>query len=390
MARIDLSQFAVVDNHCHGLYREQRPPDTLAWRRHFTESYDAEMPARHVVTSLAYVRLMRALAHFLGCPPEEDAVLAARAAYGEDALIGALFKAAHLEALLVDQGYPPPERVRPDAEVAAVAGCRVAPILRLEVLMQDLIAAHETLEAVAIALQAALADIRAAGYVGLKSIAAYRTGLDIRAWSPEEARTAFAAARREVAEHGAIRLAAKPLLDTLLWVAFAEAARQEVPVQFHTGYGDTDMDLRLGNPLHLRAVLEDRRLRGMPVVLLHACWPYTREGGYLAAVYGQVFLDLSYGIPFLSTGEHLAFTRAALAVAPASKLLYSSDGVGIPELHWLSAIEGRRALTRALEECVADGDLTPAEAVRTGEAILRGNARRLYGLDGGSGKRMIV
>ncbi|HEX6123040.1 MAG TPA: amidohydrolase family protein, partial [Ktedonobacterales bacterium] len=166
--------------------------------------------------------------------------------------------------------------------------------------------------------------------------------------------------------------------------------RQAIPVQFHTGYGDTDMDLRLGNPLHLRAVLEDARYRGMPVVLLHACWPFTREGGYLAAVYGQVYLDLSYGIPFLSAGEQLAFTRAALGVAPTAKLLYSSDGVGLPELHWLSAIEGRRLLARALEECVAEGDLTPAEAARAGEGILRENARRLYGLDAGGAARVTL
>ena len=48
----------------------------------------------------------------------------------------------------------------------------------------------------------------------------------------------------------------KPLLDTLLHAAFSEAARQEVPVQFHVGYGDADTDLLLSNPLHLRAVLE--------------------------------------------------------------------------------------------------------------------------------------
>jgi predicted TIM-barrel fold metal-dependent hydrolase len=383
MAQINLSDVPVVDNHCHGLYRAQHPVDLLAWRRHFTESYSPDLPARHVPTMLHYSRLMRALAGFLGCSPEEAAVLAARAARDDTALIAELLRAAKIETLVIDRGYPPPETVLSDTETATLAGCRVAPLLRLEVLMQALIAAHETLDEAREALRVALADIRAAGYIGLKSIAAYRTGLAIREWSAEEAQAAFVEARAQVAARGAVRLAHQPLLDSLLHVAFGEAARQAVPVQFHTGYGDTDMDLRLGNPLHLRAILEDARYRGMPVVLLHACWPFTREGGYLAAVYGQVYLDLSYGIPFLSAGEQLAFTRAALGVTPTSKLLYSSDGVGIPELHWLSAIEGRRLLARALEACVAEGDLTLVEAVRAGEAILRENARRLYGLGGG-------
>ncbi|HEX6484698.1 MAG TPA: hypothetical protein VF043_38115, partial [Ktedonobacteraceae bacterium] len=65
----------------------------------------------------------------------------------------------------------------------------------------------------------------------------------------------------------------KPLLDTLLLVTFMEAARQELPVQFHTGYGDTDADMLLANPLHLRAVLERREYRAMPVVLLHEAIP---------------------------------------------------------------------------------------------------------------------
>jgi predicted TIM-barrel fold metal-dependent hydrolase len=137
----------------------------------------------------------------------------------------------------------------------------------------------------------------------------------------------------------------------------------------------------LANPLHLRAVLGHRPYRGMRVVLLHECYPYTRQGGYLAAVYEHVYLDLSYGIPFLSYGEMLAFTRAALGVAPTSKLLYSSDAVGIPELHWISALDGRRILGQTLGESVAYGDLTRSEAEIAARAVLHDNAVRLYHLD---------
>jgi uncharacterized protein len=185
---------------------------------------------------------------------------------------------------------------------------------------------------------------------------------------------------RRATREGSGRLSHKPLLDTLLHTAFAEAARQEVPVQLHVGYGDADADLRLGNPLHLRAVLERTDYRGMPVVLLHECYPYTREGGYLATVYENVYLDLSYGIPFLGYGEMLSFTRAALGVAPSSKLMYSSDGIGVPELHWMSATDGRRALGQTLGELVAHGELRVFEAEAAGEDVLRGNALRLYRL----------
>jgi predicted TIM-barrel fold metal-dependent hydrolase len=264
-------------------------------------------------------------------------------------------------------------------ELGELGGCRTEPVLRLEVLMESLLAGYDTLAATEEALTAALEDVRAGGHVALKSIAAYRTGLDIREWSREEAEASFREYHRS-ALNGFTRLVHKPLLDSLLHVAFALAADQEVPVQFHVGYGDADTDLLLGNPLHLRAVLGKPNYRALPVVLLHECYPYTRQGGYLAAVYENVYLDLSYGIPLLGYGEMLGFTRQALGVAPTSKLVYSSDGIGVPELHWMSAIDGRRVLGEVLGELVAYGETSLTEAEAAGESIVRGNAIRLYRL----------
>jgi predicted TIM-barrel fold metal-dependent hydrolase len=377
---IDFSAIPIVDNHCHGIYRDQGPLDAIAWRQLFTESRDDGIRREHVMQTLFYRRILRELAAFFGCEPTEEAVLAARSQRDGATLVRELIGAANVETLLIDTGFPAQDLVLPDAELARLAGCRVAPMLRLEVLMQRLVAEYATLDAVVAALRAELADVRAAGYVALKSIAAYRTGLNIRRWSMVEVAPALATARREVRETGSVRLAHKPLLDALLHVAFVEAARQEIPVQFHTGYGDTDADMLLSNPLHLRAILEDPAYRGMPVVVLHEAYPYTREGAYLAAVYDQVYLDLSYATPFLGYDEMVRFTQAALGVAPLSKLLYSSDAVGAPELHWIGAQDVRRALGEALGACVVSGDLTAAEAEAAGEAVLRGNARRLYGL----------
>ena len=60
--------------------------------------------------------------------------------------------------------------------------------------------------------------------------------------------------------------------------------------------------------------------------------------------------------------------------------MYSSDGIGMPELHWMSAMDGRRLLGEALGEMVAQGELDLDEAEAVGERLLRGNATRLYGL----------
>jgi predicted TIM-barrel fold metal-dependent hydrolase len=379
---VDLRHVPVVDNHCHGILRSQNFDDLASWRGAFTESADPGMPREHVASTAFYRRLIRTLAEFFGCEPEEETVLGVRAQRDLPELTAELLRAANIETLLIDTGYPPPEEVLPGAELAQLGDCRTESMLRLETLMERLLAEHASLDEAKGALAAALYDVRGQGYVALKSIAAYRTGLNVGEWPTEDAVASLREFRRAAGE-GPTRLVHKPLLDTLLHVAFAEAARQEVPLQFHVGYGDADTDLLLGNPLHLRAVLERPEYRGMPVVLLHECYPYTREGGYLAAIYENVYLDLSYGIPLLGYGEMLSFTREALGVAPISKLLYSSDGIGVPELHWMSAIDGRHVLGQALEELVAHGELSISEAEAAGEDVLRNNAVRLYRLSSG-------
>ena len=379
MEAVDFTQVPVVDNHCHGIQQDQTFEDITSWRQAFTESTDPGMPRDHVATTSFYGRLIRTLAEFLDCEPEEELVFAARVGRDGRELAGALLRAANVEALLLDTGFPAPEEVVPVPELGQIGDCRAEPMLRLETLMEDLLAEHDSLEEVREALAAALDDVRGQGFVALKSIAAYRTGLDIREWSREEGEDSFQTYKRDAAE-GHARIVHKALLDTLLRVAFVQASLQEVPLQFHVGYGDADTDLLLGNPLYLRPVLQRSDYLGMPVVLLHECYPYTRQGGYLAAVYENAYLDLSYGIPLLGYNEMLSYTRAALGVAPSSKLMYSSDGIGVPELHWISALDGRRVLGQALGELVAYGELGLLEAEAVGESILRGNAMRLYRL----------
>jgi uncharacterized protein len=379
MEVVDLTQVPVVDNHCHGILLDQTFGDIASWRGAFTESTDPGMAWDHVATTAFYGRLTRTLAGFLACEPEEQTVFAARTGKDGQEFAATLLRAANIDTLLIDTGFPPPQEVLPVPELGELGGCGAEPMLRLEVLMERLLGENDSLAETEEALDATLQDVRAQGYVALKSIAAYRTGLDIQQWPRDEAEGSFREYKKD-AEAGSGRLVHKPLIDTLLHVAFARAARQAVPVQFHVGYGDADTDLLLGNPLYLRRVLQRPDYRGMPVVLLHECYPYTRQGGYLAAVYENAYLDLSYGIPLLGYGEMLSFTRAALGVAPASKLMYSSDGIGVPELHWISALDGRRVLGEALGEMVSYGELTLPEAEALGERILRTNATRLYGL----------
>lgn len=376
---LDLSRIRLVDNHCHALL-PGAGADVAGWRALFSESPDEQMRHEHVTRTAFYSRLIRSLAGFYGVAAEEDAVLQARAARSEHQRLAELFTDAGIDAVVLDTGFPDPGAALDAGTFGRIGGVRTATLVRLELLFGELVATAASYDELVDAVDAALSDVRAAGHAGFKSIAGYRTGLDIRRWPVADARQAFAAARRVVAETGTVRLGHQPLLDSLLHRAFAAASEQQLPVQFHVGYGDPDADLRKAAPLELRPVLEERAYRGMSVVLLHGCWPYVREGAYLASVYGNVYLDLSYAIPFLSRGELVEMTRAAVSVAPLSRLMYSSDGVRVPELYWTGAHEGRRALGIALGRLVSDGDLSGVDAMSAAEAILAGTARSLYGL----------
>jgi predicted TIM-barrel fold metal-dependent hydrolase len=142
-------------------------------------------------------------------------------------------------------------------------------------------------------------------------------------------------------------------------------------VQVHCGFGDSDLWLARADPSHLKPLIE--RFAETTFVLLH-CYPFVREAGWLAHVYGNVFFDLSLTIPHVSRPSEMV--RQALELAPVSKLLYASDAARTPELYFLAAKWWREALAEALGET-----LDSADSERAARRILRDNALAVYRLN---------
>jgi predicted TIM-barrel fold metal-dependent hydrolase len=376
-AMLNLDTISLIDNHCHPVLRVQQM-DVLQFRGYFSEATHPDFAQRHIQHTVYYLWLLRQLAQVYDCNPVEEEIIAARNSMTTNEILQLLLRSAGIKTLIFDVGHPEPERCVSPEQLQALGYSRSQRMLRLEILMQQLVNAHDDFATVEYYFRQALMDIRGAGYCALKSIVAYRTGLALQRWSTDEAVRAFREARAQVEVCGTVRLAHKPLIDYLLHIAFQYAAEQAVPVQFHTGYGDHDTDLLLGNPLHLRPIFEDPEYQTLPIVLLHESYPYTRQGAYLAALYPQVYFDLSYSIPFVDRGEMVAFTRQALGVASASKLLYSSDGIFVPEMHWASARRGRSVLAQVLQEMVRADELDEEQAYHLARLILHDTAARLY------------
>uniref|UniRef100_A0A2P2KJ90 Uncharacterized protein MANES_08G013700 n=1 Tax=Rhizophora mucronata TaxID=61149 RepID=A0A2P2KJ90_RHIMU len=212
--------------------------------------------------------------------------------------------------------------------------------------------------------------------VGFKSIAAYRSGLGINAHvSKEEAEEGLA---NVLCAGKPVRITNKSFIDYIFTKSLEIAARFDLPMQIHTGFGDKDLDLRLSNPLHLRAVLEDDRFSKCHLVLLHSAYPFSKEASYLASVYSQVYLDFGLAIPKLSAHGMMSSVKELLELAPINKVMFSTDGYAFPETYYLGSKKARDVIFSVLCDACADGDLTVSEAIEAAKGILAQNAVNFY------------
>ena len=279
---------------------------------------------------------------------------------------------AGLSCLCVDTGFTP-EPVTSPAELGDLAGATAHEIVRLERVAEDVVAAGVGAAGFADAVRSALVT-RTATAVGVKSIAAYRTGLDLRAERPSDFEVTAAAGRWLAASTGPPRLADETLQRFLIWCG----VDLRLPVQFHAGYGDSDVDLHRCNPLLLTPLLRAIQPAGVPVMLLHN-YPYHREAGYLAQVFPHVYVDA--GLATHNLGARApALLAEALELAPYGKFLYSSDAFGLPELYYLGAAVFRSALSSFLRSGLDEDLYSERTVVRLTRMLCADNAKRAYQL----------
>jgi predicted TIM-barrel fold metal-dependent hydrolase len=369
-----LEDIPAVDNHCHSV-RNQPLPDVLAFRQHFSESSQRSMHEKHVPSQLYFRWALHELGQLLGCAADEGAVFAIRNTHRPAELTRLLLQASGLKELYIDTGLSR-SGVYSLAEMAEAAGMDCFEVLRLETLEEDLVAEHRGFGEFLEAFDGALQRASAAGLVGLKSIAAYRCGLDFGRPERAQAEAAFQSARREHEQRGGVRLVDADLIGYCLWHVLDFARERRLPIQFHTGLGDADEDLLRANCLLLRPLLEDPVGAEVPIVILHS-YPYEREAAHLAHLYPNVYVDLGGGIPWVA-GAAAHMIEATLGQCPASKLLFSTDAGRIPEIYYLGALAWRRGLAEVLARWEDAGVLDEASGLEISHQVLAENARSLY------------
>jgi hypothetical protein len=374
-----VAEQALVDHHCHGVLG--RDADQATLESMLTEGGDGSgWPGGSVFDSGAGFAFRRVCPPILDLAPHTGLAdyVTRRAELGVTEVSKRFLTAAGMSWLCVDTGFTPEPLTSP-AELGGLAGATAREIVRLERVAEDVLAAGVGAGGFADAVRSALATRTAApAVVGLKSIAAYRTGLDLSPDRPTDAEVSAAAGRwlaaRAAAPAGPPRIADETLQRFLIW----SGVDLGLPVQFHVGYGDSDVDLHRGNPLLLTPLLRAIQPTGVPVMLLHN-YPYHREAGYLAQVFPQVYVDA--GLATHNLGARApALLAEALELAPYGKFLYSSDAFGLPELYYLSAALFRRALSDFLRAGIEEDLYSERTVVRLTRMLCADNAKRAYQL----------
>jgi predicted TIM-barrel fold metal-dependent hydrolase len=391
---IEVDHLPVVDVHCHpflnrGVVSAEEFTDLTAFgggSREYLEqggvdwSEDVrEELQRGKRNTLYFKRMILDLSRFFGVEPDLEAVLEARnaaVAGGYTEYVSRLYGEVGLDTLIFDFGIP-----LPMLDVAAVRSelpVAVVPVFRIEPLIADLLKTDLGWAEFQRRYDDTIADaLTTQGFKGVKSIIAYRTGLDVSPLSrtPDQGFQALDAIRRGLGG-GSM----KKLRDHLLCRALDLCLEHDVPMQIHTGMGDFEVNLVLCRPGYLMDLLRFPAYRGCRVLLVHTGYPYHREAAYMANVLPRVWCDLSEGIPFAGNAAW-DILRGILAMAPLTKVCYGSDGYKVPEIMYTSAKLGKQAVSSVLAELVSDGMLTQCDAESAAGLILSGNARMLYQLD---------
>jgi predicted TIM-barrel fold metal-dependent hydrolase len=345
----------IIDHHAHNLLlpRELEAHPFLSIT---TEAGDGAL--RHTPSTVSHIRAVKQLSEILGCAADWESVQAAIAEKREvpdNVWAKRCFEG--IETALIDDGLDE-NIVHPWDWHHRLTRSKCKRIVRIEKVAETILKTdirsrlHEgsfpeygaLLRAWESRFIAAIEDaINDPNVVGFKSVICYRTGLAVPESSPDPASLGVAFAR--LLSSGSNRLEdvdLSPRFVHLTAKLISESTPARKPFQFHTGLGDNDITLALASPSHLQPFI--RTYPKVPIVLLHASYPFTKEAGYLASTYENVFLDIGEVFPMVSQEGQENVIRESLELCPSEKLFWSTDGHWFPETYLLAVIQVREAM----------------------------------------------
>lgn len=383
----------IIDNHAHPLVKasaiKKYPLLSITTEAHGDALNDTPY-------SLSHIRAVNRLSGLLQCDATWEAVEEAiRDQHQHKYTAWAKRCLSGIETVLVDDGLDDSSNVEPYTYFDWFTNTRAKRIVRIEQVATEIIEEACTVFSTPEGALGRVIDqfqnvinryIAAPEVVGFKSVICYRTGLNI----PRTMNVSAAVRvmnqiyqeRRGPEGKSFTRLEHSGLNEYFVHrVAGLIRDSQEhrkKPIQFHTGLGDNDITLTKSSPAHLQEFIKEYPT--VPIVLLHAGYPYTRETAYLATMYTNVYADIGEVFPCLNRDGQEQILRHMLELCPWNKILVSTDGHWFPEIFFLAAEQVREAVLNVLTDFVRRGDLTWEQAVTLVGDIFYNNSNKLYSL----------
>lgn len=329
--------------------------------------------------TLAYKALIHELAKLLKSSPEEAKVLHAREERAKHfaKYIEMLLADARLQRLVLDNGI----ESLTFQEFSRYVKIDLKRVFRIEPLIKMLLESAKSFTELLDDFDRRIKDsIKKEKFIGFKTVIAYRTGLDIALVNESEARADFNRYREGEEKEAWFGPPVKRLRDFLLLYTIERARELGVFVQIHTGLGDTDIIGDKCDPILLLNLLKREETLPTTIILIHGGYPYTIEAAWLSKVFPNVYFELSTAIPpTFAPAVSAERYRQVIQITPVTKIVYGSDAIELPELHWFSAKLAKAALAEALAQLVNEDSLNEEDAYEAAGMILNQNAQSLLG-----------
>lgn len=378
--KIDLTSIPLIDNHAHPFPAGRAA--SADYERQFCLSRIQKDPV-NVRNTLIFQMLNRRLRRFLNLPENcsvEEVIQTRNALEKQDrkAYIDRLWKDAGYTGMIADVGSPVTKNLLTKEELEEferdMEGHFMRKINRLEWVAEDVIEAgtYSFEDFTKLYMEGLRKMVKEQNLVGLKSIIAYKTGLEVKIHTEERFRELYylylsAPSNREYE---------KGFRDYCFCKGCEAAAEMNLPLQVHTALGDSPLlNLHKCNPALLYDAIN--AYQDTKFVLIHAGYPYCEELGFLISHYDNVYGDVSSMIPFASIAGAVKM-KSIMELAPLNKLMFGTDSGGIPEQFWYGGLLFREYFTDILQELVDKDYISYSFAMESAENVMYKNVKRLY------------
>ena len=183
-----------IDHHAHTLRQDFLQIDTIGLRQPFSESRSVSQIQRHVPNSVSYIDCIDKLGKLLDCQGESS-ILSKRATIGKNEYVNLLFNDAAIGALIIDDGFMPTYGM-PVSRFAQLCNRSVYRACRIETALERALVESTNFQELEKAFTNQLLAHDGVKTVCLKTIAAYRGGLEIDVVSRQSAIVDFERAKR--------------------------------------------------------------------------------------------------------------------------------------------------------------------------------------------------